>query len=186
MPSESCQSAATAQTMTGVWHCLHTQPKHEHIAEAHLRLNSNNEVYLPRIRFERKYRNRKCWVTEPLFPSYVFVRFSDSGIIPHVRYIPGIHDVVHFGSQIPTIHEAVIDELRRQIGGDGIHTIDCSMDVGDSVEVVSGPFEGLQGLVSRVIPAKQRVAILLDFLGRQTLVQVSCTNVFKLAPSSGV
>ena len=43
---------------------------------------------------------------------------------------------------------------------------------GAEVTVAEGPFLGFSGIVVRVMPAKQRVQILLDFLGRTTLAEV--------------
>ncbi len=43
---------------------------------------------------------------------------------------------------------------------------------GAEVTVVQGSFLGSRGVVVRVLPAKQRVQILLDFLGRATLAEV--------------
>ena len=43
---------------------------------------------------------------------------------------------------------------------------------GAEVTVAEGAFLGSSGVVLRVMPAKQRVQILLDFLGRSTLAEV--------------
>ncbi len=43
---------------------------------------------------------------------------------------------------------------------------------GMEVTVAEGAFLGSQGIVVRVLPAKQRVQILLEFLGRTTLTEV--------------
>jgi len=40
------------------------------------------------------------------------------------------------------------------------------------VTVGEGAFHGFNGIVLKVLPAKQRVQILLDFLGRTTLAEV--------------
>jgi len=45
------------------------------------------------------------------------------------------------------------------------------------VQVSSGPFQNLTGLVSRVYPGRMRIAILLEFLGRQTMVEIPMTVV---------
>ena len=44
------------------WFCLRTQPKHEHIAAAHLKDDPGIEIYLPRIRFKRATRRGPVWL----------------------------------------------------------------------------------------------------------------------------
>ena len=38
------------------WYCLRSQPKHEHIAAAHLRRLDQVTVFCPRIKFKRSTR----------------------------------------------------------------------------------------------------------------------------------
>jgi hypothetical protein len=45
------------------------------------------------------------------------------------------------------------------------------------VTVTEGAFLGAHGVVVRVLPSKQRVQILLDFLGRTTLAEVNRTSL---------
>jgi hypothetical protein len=52
---------------------------------------------------------------------------------------------------------------------------------GDLVEVSGGPFDGLRAIVGRAIPARKRVALLLDFLGRQTCLEIDESQLV-LAP----
>jgi transcription antitermination factor NusG len=44
----------------------------------------------------------------------------------------------------------------------------------------------LEGVITRVIPARQRVAVLLDFLGRQTAVELPAEQLIKLNASPGL
>jgi transcription antitermination factor NusG len=42
---------------------------------------------------------------------------------------------------------------------------------------LDGPFKGLRAIVTRVMPAKERVAVLLDLLGTQREVEVTLNRV---------
>src|ERR1039458_7771599 len=61
---------------TPAWFCIRSQPKHEHIAAAHLKREPGIEVYLPRVRFKRATRRGPVWFTEAFFPNYLFARFD--------------------------------------------------------------------------------------------------------------
>ncbi|MCS7089995.1 MAG: transcription termination/antitermination NusG family protein [Verrucomicrobiota bacterium] len=154
------------------WFCVRSQPKREHVAATHLRRVPEIEVFLPRIRFRRPTGRGVCWVTEPLFPGYLFARFDGLLWLRRVRHAPGVAGVVHFGSQWPTVPQSVIDQLRGSLGPDEIRDISGPFRVGDVAEVICGPFRGLEGILTRMLPARKRVEILLDFLGRQIPVQI--------------
>jgi hypothetical protein len=50
--------------------------------------------------------------------------------------------------------------------------------------VLEGPFRGFEAIVTRVVPAQERVCVLLEFLGRQSMVQLELKDV-QLADGSG-
>jgi transcriptional antiterminator RfaH len=156
----------------GAWFCLRTQPKHEHIAAAHLREEPGVEVYLPRIRFRRSTRKGPAWFTEALFPNYLFARFDLATCWRRVHHGRGVREIVHFAGSWPTIPEEVIADLKRALPGKEAQVLPGEAQAGDAVEISGGIFHGLRAVVTRVMPARQRVAVLLDFLGRQTSVEL--------------
>ena len=161
------------------WFCIRSQAKHEHIAAAHLRQEGDVEVYLPRIRFKRATRRGPVWFTEALFPSYLFVRFDLAADLRKVRHARGVRGVVHFGDRWPVIPDAVIEEMRATVGADQVCVIDETLHPGETVQIAGGVFHGLQAVVTRVIPSRERVAVLLEFLGRQTTVEVALESVVR-------
>jgi transcriptional antiterminator RfaH len=161
------------------WFCLRSQPKHEHIAAAHLRQRTDTEVFVPRIRFKRMKRQTVVWVTEALFPNYLFARFDWHSSLRQIYYSPGICDVVHFGTHWPVIADEIIDDLRASLGNTEIQIIPSEVAPGDPVKIVGGSFHGLQAVVSSVQPSAKRVAVLMEFLGRQTAVEVDLAMVIK-------
>ena len=167
------------------WFCLRAQPKHEHIAARHLRQLAGLEVFLPRIRFQRKTRQGLVWVTEALFPNYLFARFHWKTALRLVHHTPGVGGVVHFGTRWPTVADDVIEELRRLFGSDQLHVISGEPQAGDHVQIVGGVFHDLRAVVSQVMPARERVRVLLEFLGRQTAVELPLSNVIREGDERG-
>ena len=161
------------------WLCVRTQPRHEHIAAAGLRRNLELEVFLPRVRFKRPTRKGVVWVTEALFASYLFARFDLATRLRRVQAARGVAGVVHFGMHWPAIPDPVIAELRALMGDAELHVIAQEFSPGDVVEIGTGAFHGLQAVVTRVIPGRQRVAVLLDFLGRQTTLELADDNLVR-------
>ena len=160
------------------WFCVRTQTKHEHIAAAQLK-QAGIEVFLPRLRFKRPTKRGPVWFIEALFPSYLFAHLELWEDLRRFHHALGVREIVHFGDQWPTIPDAVIAELRISIGDGEMHTISEEMQPGEEVQIAGGAFNGLQAVVSRVMPGRQRVAVLLDFLGRQTSVELSSESVVR-------
>src|SRR5262245_21649825 len=154
------------------WYCARTQPKHEHIAAASLTRKLDLEVFHPRLRLERATRRGVVKVVEPLFPCYIFVRCELGQLLDEVRYVTGISSLVHFNQKIPNVPDHVVEELRQCFEAEEPMLVEDRLVPGSEVTVSEGAFMGAHGIVVRLLPAKQRVQILLDFLGRTTLAEV--------------
>ena len=159
------------------WYCARTKPKHEHIAAANLRKNLNLEVFHPRLRIERATRRGLVRVSEPLFPCYIFFRCIIEEKLGEIQRTNGVNTVVHFARRIPKIADAVIEELKECFEGEETMTVEDRLSPGDEVVVVEGAFRGMSAFVLRVMPARKRVQVLLDVLGRPTPAEVDENSV---------
>jgi transcriptional antiterminator RfaH len=157
------------------WYCARTKPKHEHIASANVQRALGLEVFNPRLRIERATRRGTVRTVEPLFPCYIFVRgFSET--LNEIRYVTGISTLVHFGSLIPIVPTQVIEELQQCFEEDTL-AVEDHIGPGAEVSIADGAFRGFQAIVLRTLPARRRVQVLLDILGRQTVVEVDRQSV---------
>jgi len=154
------------------WYCARTKPKHEHIAAANVRRNLGLDVFHPRLRVERATQRGVVRVVEPLFPCYIFVRCAFGEEFERIRHTTGISTLVHFGHRIPTIPDSVIEELQECFEDGEPMTVDDRITPGAEVVFTNGAFVGVSTIVLRVLPARQRVQVLLDILGRPTPVEV--------------
>jgi transcriptional antiterminator RfaH len=172
-PCASDKVAAQRSSDGASWFCIRTHPKHEHIAAAQLRQEPDIEVFLPRIRYRRSTRCGPAWVAEALFRDYLFARFDLAQALRRVRHARAVHGVVHFGGHWPSIPDRVIVQLQAAMGGKEVRVIEDALHPGDLVQIAEGAMFGLEAVVTRVMPARQRVAVLLEFLGRQTTVVIA-------------
>ncbi|CAN5898587.1 transcription/translation regulatory transformer protein RfaH [soil metagenome] len=154
------------------WYCVHTKSKSEHLAAAALRL-LGVESYCPRLRFQRVTPRGKVWFTEALFPSYIFARFLYPESQRAVKYANHVIRILSFGDDPIPIPPDVIDALKREMLGQEVREVEHGVKVGDVVEVAEGPMRGLKGIVESIASGEDRVKVLLEFLGRQSLVNVS-------------
>ena len=165
------------------WYCVKTQTKREHIAAHHLKSLEAVEVFCPRLRYRKATRRGKVWWIEALFPGYLLARFVLRDQERLVTYSQGVRGLVRFGDQIPPVPESFIQALRSEVQraseseGDAdspVETITIApkLETGEEVEIASGPLGGFQGRVVSILPGKERVKVLLDFLGQPQVVEV--------------
>ena len=173
----SCPKRADASEPA--WYCLRSKPKHEHIAAAHLRELKGVTVFCPRVRFKRPTRQGLAWVTEAMFPSYLFAHFELAEMCRQVAYARGVRGIVRFADRYPSIEEGVLDQLRDFVGVQEIREFDYAPSMGDNVTIAEGAFAGLDAVVTQILPAKVRVKVLMDFLGRKIEAEVMSSSIVR-------
>ena len=159
------------------WYCIRSKPKHEHIAAANLSKLSGVETFNPCLRSRKATRRGPVWMIEALFPSYIFARFPFERMFDEIRFTRGVSSLVHFGHGYPMVPEAVIDDLRQSFPGDELRLSSEMPSVGDHVTITNQAMFGLEGVVLRTMPSKQRVQILLDMLGQTSAVEVALNSI---------
>lgn len=167
----SCELQVEAEAQ---WYCLKAPVLREHLAAGMLREHAEGvaDVFMPRIRFQRNTRTGKKWFQEALFPGYFFARFDYQDSAYQVRSAPGILKIVQFGDYAPPIPAGVIDMLAAHIPEEGVVEVTSEFKAGDEVRITEGPFAGLLSVLKRVMPGRQRVQVLLEFLGNPVLAEV--------------
>ncbi len=165
------------QIQTPAWYCARTKPKSEHIAAANLRKNLNLEVFHPRLRIEKATQRGAVRIVEPLFPCYIFVRCVIEDRIYEIKHSNGISSLVHFGYRVPKIEDSIIEELQECFEAEEPMMVENRLVPGDEISVVDGAFAGMRAFVLRNMPARQRVQVLLDILGRPTPVEVDRCSI---------
>jgi transcriptional antiterminator RfaH len=73
--------------------------------------------------------------------------------------------------------ENIVAALQSRVGSEEVVTVDWSVKVGQTVEIIEGPFQGLEVLVTHLLPAKERIRVLFEFLGRSIEMEISTAKV---------
>ena len=156
------------------WFCLRSKPRRQNVAAAHLR-SLDIEVFNPQLRVRRAGRSGASLRTEPLFPNYLFAKFEIALRFRRVRYAFGVSDLVNFGGVWAVVPESEIAELKATWGESESFLVPEKIEVGDSVTLTGGLLHGMPAVVLCLLPARQRVKVLMDFLGglKEAEVEVS-------------
>lgn len=137
------------------------------------------KVFLPRLHFKRSTRRGVIKVTEPLFPCYIFVQSPLDSKLDEIRYTAGISSLVHFGDKIPTVPDYAVAELQKYFEAEEPVVLPDQLSTGSEVRVVNGAFAHLNGVVLKSMPAKSRVQVLIEILGRSTIVEFDQNSLLR-------
>ena len=159
------------------WYCVKARPRQERSAKAALASEAGIEVFCPMLRFERARKSGRVRVVEAMFPGYLFARFCYAEKRRLVGSISGVSTVVSFGGIPAIVPEAIIGELRASVADGEMIEIPSSLSIGEEVQVVEGPFQGIRAIVTAVMPARARVTVLLELLGMEREVEVAEKSV---------
>ena len=177
-PLRSQAEVSESQDAAPAWFCVRSQIKHEHIAAQHLRALPGVDVFCPRVRFQRATRRGKVWFTEAMFPNYLFARFALREL-RQIQAVKGVAGIVHFGAFFAPVADDIIAELRQRLDDSDLKIFPDDVQPGDEVVIADGSFMGLTAVVQRLLPAKDRVRVLLEFLNRPVETEVAAASLVK-------
>lgn len=173
MPQEKATEPLFSDEL--LWYCVKTKPKQEGVASRLLRSELGIEVFCPKIRFKRARATGVAWVNEAMFPGYLFARFVYPELYRRIAATSGVARTLSFGGRPCILDERIIEDLRAHVADGETVEIACELKEGEEVKVVEGPFLGVRALVTRVLPARDRVAILLNLLGQEREIEVAAS-----------
>ena len=159
------------------WLVAYTKPRLEHIALQNLELQ-NFQAYLPRY---KKFKNTEAGpvpVFEPMFPRYILFRPSKpEQSIETVRSTKGISHVVRFGHEPGVVSANMVATIQAFEASQNQATLQemSNFKAGQKVKLKHVALGNMEGLVQSV--SSKRVAVLLEILGRPTVVQVDHRQV---------
>ena len=171
-PITDPKSSQTPNPWQDKWLVAYTKPRLELVALQNLELQ-NFEAYLPRY---KKFKNTETGpvpVFEPMFPRYILFRPSKpEQSIETVRSTKGISHVVRFGFEPGVVSSSMVATLKEFETLQNQATLQemSNFKAGQKVKLKHVALGALEGLVQSV--SSKRVAVLLEILGRPTVVQV--------------
>jgi len=150
------------------WYAVYTHPRSE--KKALLELQKNDiECYLPIVKTLRQWSDRKKWVDEPLFRSYLFVHVSTQVYFDVLNTQFVVRYITFEGAAVP-IPDLQIEAIKLFIKQEELPHIDPrQFQPGKSVEVIKGNMKGLIGdLITHA--GKHKVKIEVSGIGQSVYI----------------
>ena len=179
MPQDNNNNAEDAR-----WYVAHTYSGYENKVKDTLERAVENrgmqhlvqEVVVPMEEQIEIKDDKKKTTLKKVFPGYVLIKMiltEESWYI--VRNVRGVTGFVGAGGKpVP-----LTDEEIRSMGFEKM-PVNINYEVGDTVQVASGPLEGFVGVVEEINMEKEKVRVLVSMFGRETPVELEFSQIQKM------
>ena len=150
------------------WYVLQTHLKQEERAHKNLR-SWGVETLHAKVRTRRfnEFTGALTYITEPLFPRYIFARFNVREQLTKIRFTRGVHHVVCFGESPTPVAQEIIDIIRAHIDENSFVKENYELKPGDKVVISAGPLRNLIRIFECQVKGSERSMILLSAIEYQ-------------------
>ena len=160
------------------WYPVYTRARAEKQAYE-LLLKKGIEAYLPLQKTLKQWSDRKKWVSEPLFKSYLFVRIFQKQQT-EILMTKGIVRFLYHSGKIADMPDQQINEIQMLLSTEmDLEVTSDHISPGEKVVIKAGPLIGLTGEMVSYKSQKQLI-IRLENLGQSILVNAHAALVDKL------
>ena len=191
------------RTKPGKWYVVHSYAGYERKVKSNLwnrreTMGAVDDIYEIQVPMEEvmevKNGQRKM-VTRVRIPGYVLVRMQlNENTWSVVRHTPGVTGFVgNAHNPVPlrfneafemlksTVElEPVLAKSKAAAGAAAAGNIEIDFEVGETITIKSGSFEGLPGTISEINPAAGKLTVLVSLFERETPVELSFDQVTKM------
>ncbi len=129
------------------WFAVRVKSRHEKAVAQHLELR-NFASFTPLYVAVHQWTDRERTLHLPLFPGYVFCKFSATSLL-QILNTPGVIDVVRCGNSLAPIEDSEIHGLQQVMESGYEAEPALYMETGQTVTITSGPLTGVKGTVVR-------------------------------------
>jgi transcription antitermination factor NusG len=134
--------------------------------------NQNFHYYLPKITTKKINSNSK---NEILFPGYIFVHTSFENYSA-LKYTKGIKSIIRFGENFAYLTDEEIKNIKTIEELSILKPIISKVKIGQEMYVAKGSFKGIIVKICS-LPSKQRVNVLMSFLGSVRKVNIRLNDL---------
>ena len=176
--------------MSKKWYVLHTYSGYENRVKKTLESRIESEGIEDRVFAievptemvtEIKEGGRRVESEKKVFPGYVLIRMDlDDHSWAVVRNTPGVTGFVGSQGNPTPLSREEYNKIMKRTSKEAPKKTSTSLEVGQSVKVVSGPLAEFDGVVSEVSPESGKIWVLVSIFGRETPVELSFDQVARI------
>lgn len=171
------------------WYVLHTYSGYENKVKQNIEMrkesmNMDHNIFRVEVPEEEvvdvQEGGEKKVKMQKTFPGYVLIEMimSDEAWFI-VRNTPGVTGFVgsHGAGTKPS--PLLPEEVEAILGNAPAPRINLNVEPGDLVEIIEGAFSGLSGVIEEVEPESQKLKVLIEMFGRETVAELEFSQIKK-------
>jgi transcriptional antiterminator RfaH len=164
------------------WYLLYTKPRAEKKVALELQ-HKDYEVFLPLQRTLKVWSDRKKWIEEPLFKSYLFIQTQLEANFYNILNTPGVVKFISFQSTPAIVDPREINLVKMLLGehselianSQGESVEPGMWQVGEEVTIIAGPLIGATG---KLITTRTGNKMLIELSSIQQNILISIPQHF--------
>ena len=174
-----------------LWYVVNTYSGHESKVKEKLEMRTESmgmqdhifRVIVPETKEVEVKDGVKKEKIKKMFPGYILVEMIMSDEAWYiVRNTPGVTGFIGSsgkGAKPTPLLPQEIDRILSSVGMSRAN-VETEMAVGDKVNVIDGPFKGMNGRIDHIDLENNRLNVLIDLFGQETPVEVETFQVSKI------
>lgn len=191
------------RTKPGKWYVVHSYAGYERKVKSNLwnrretmgAVDDIFEIQVPMEEVMEVKNGQRKMVTRVRIPGYVLVRMNlNENSWSVVRHTPGVTGFVgNAHNPVPLRFNEAFEMLKSTVELEPVlakskaaataaeaGNIEIDFEVGETITIKSGSFEGLPGTISEINPAAGKLTVLVSLFERETPVELSFDQVTKM------
>ncbi|MBN1435426.1 transcription termination/antitermination factor NusG [Candidatus Fermentibacterales bacterium] len=171
----------------GKWYVVHSFSGHEQKVKRYLEAQVSErfperviKVLIPTEQITSSRGGRKTVREKKLYPGYVFARLDlCEEMVMEIRAMSSVSGFppMNKGFPQPLTKQEVERILGQAEGREAPKSIRVPFGVGQTVRVISGPFNNFSGVVESINPERGRVRVIFTIFGRKAPVELDFSQV---------
>ena len=154
------------------WHDLYTKSRVEKKVALHL-AEQGITCYCPLTKKRKQWSDRKKWVEEPLFKSYIFVDIDLALQSSQVRQVNGVVNFVYWLHKPAVVQDSEIKAIQNFLSEHSdVEATDNIVKIGDFVTLDTGALAGQKAEVLG-FKNKHEVRLRIDSLGFELVAYIN-------------
>jgi transcriptional antiterminator NusG len=171
------------------WYVIHTYSGYENKVKKNLEhrilsLDMSDRIFrveVPTVEEIEIKSGQRHPVQRKIFPGYVLVEMiMDEESWYVVRNTPGVTGFVGVGNKPTPLPQEEAEAILKQMQTAAPTKFKVSLQPGQAVKIVDGPFADFEGIVDAINQEKGKVRVRVSFFGRETPVELDFLQVEKL------
>lgn len=170
------------------WYAVHTYSGYENAVLRNLKQkiisqDLQEKIFNVIVPVEKKIKvkgSKRVEVEEKIYPGYILVEMVvDDDSWYQVRNTPRVTGFVGSGTTPVPLAQKELDYIfSRMKDADTLH--DISVEPGEMVSIVDGPFKDYEGKVDEVDKSRGKLKVLVSMFGRETPLELDFLQIKKL------